>query len=230
MHSQAVVVTGAFGTLGRSVCELLAARGARLALVDFTAAPPDLPAPLAGHVILPEVDLRNPTAVGAAIQKAAEQLGGIGALVNIAGGFRWETLEGGTAETWDAMFSMNVMTAVNACRAALPMLVTSGRGRIVNVSAAAALRAAAGMGAYAASKSGVLRLTESLAEELKDSGVTVNAVLPSIIDTPANRMAMGEANVSRWVAPSSLAALVAFLLSPAAADITGAAIPVMGRV
>jgi len=125
--------------------------------------------------------------------------------------------------------SVSVPTAVAACRAALPHL-PDGRGRIVNIGAAGATRAAAGMGAYAASKSGVARLTEAMAEEFKDRGITVNAVLPSILDTPANRSEMPGADPARWVSPDALAQVIAFLLSDAAAPINGALIPVKGRV
>ncbi|MNI55234.1 3-oxoacyl-[acyl-carrier-protein] reductase FabG [compost metagenome] len=106
----------------------------------------------------------------------------------------------------------------------------SSKGAIVNVGAAAATRAALGMGAYAASKAGVARLTEAFAEELKDQDVRVNAVLPSILDTPANRADMGDADAHRWVKPEALAEVIVFLLSDAADAITGATLPVTGRV
>jgi len=150
--------------------------------------------------------------------------------VNLAGTFRWETLEQGKPETWDFLYRVNVRTAVAACKAALPHFRTRGGGRIVNVGAGAAAKAGAGMGPYAASKAGVARLTESLADELKDQGVNVNAVLPSIIDTAANRADMSKADFSRWVAPDALADVIVFLLSPAARAVTGALLNVSGRV
>jgi NAD(P)-dependent dehydrogenase (short-subunit alcohol dehydrogenase family) len=128
------------------------------------------------------------------------------------------------------MFATNVRTALLASQAALPHLLARGRGRIVNVGANAAAHAGLGMGAYAASKSAVARLTEAMAEEFKDRGITVNAVLPSILDTPANRADMPKADPSRWVSPAALAQVIVFLLSDAAAPITGALIPVKGRV
>lgn len=127
------------------------------------------------------------------------------------------------------MFNVNVRTAVNAVRAALP-LMSSTNARIVNIGAAGAIKAAAGMGAYAASKAGVAKLTESLADELKDRGVTVNAVLPSIIDTPVNRADMPTADFDRWVKPEQIADLIVFLLSDRSSAITGALIPITGRV
>ena len=128
------------------------------------------------------------------------------------------------------MYQMNVRTAVVASQAALSHLAATGSGRIVNVGALAALKAGMGMGAYAASKAGVVRLTEALAEEVKDRGVTVNAVLPSIIDTPTNRPDMPDADPGRWVSPTALASVIAFLLSDEAAAVTGACLPVSGRV
>ena len=128
------------------------------------------------------------------------------------------------------MFNVNVRTAVNAIRAALPLMKKSPGARIVNIGAAGAIKAAAGMGSYAASKAGVAKLTESLADELKDSGVTVNAILPSIIDTPVNRADMPTAEFDRWVKPEQVADLIVFLLSDRASAITGALIPITGRV
>ena len=130
---------------------------------------------------------------------------------------------------WDRMFALNAKTALTASKAALPHLIES-RGAIVNVGANAALKAGAGMGAYAASKAGVARLTEALAEELKDRGITVNAVLPSIIDTPANRADMPKADFGKWVKPGQLADVIVFLLSEKSQAITGALLPVTGRV
>jgi NAD(P)-dependent dehydrogenase (short-subunit alcohol dehydrogenase family) len=177
-----------------------------------------------------EVDLSDPVAAGRAIDAVVRQQGRLDALVNVAGAFRWETLEQGTVATWDLLYAVNLRTAVATSQAALPHLLAAGDARIVNIGAAAATRAASGMGAYAASKAGVARLTKSLADELKDRDVTVNAVLPSIIDTPANRAEMPDADVSRWVTPAQIAEVIVFLLSDAGWPITGALLPVTGRV
>lgn len=221
-----VIVTGGFGVLGRSVGAGLTARGARVALLD-RAPQTDI----AGvEMLLGGVDLGDSASAAAAFSEVARQLGGIDAIVNVAGGFSWETLEAGSVETWDRLYSMNLRTAVVACREVLPYLLRQPAGRIVNIGALASQKAALGMGAYAASKAGVARLTEALAEELKDRNITVNAVLPSIIDTPANRADMPDADVSRWVSTQSLGAVIAFLLSDDASAITGACLPVAGRV
>lgn len=232
MAGRRIVVTGAFGVLGAAVAKAAAADGGRLALLDFAPAPPDglVAACGPGVFVRGGVDLTDPASAGPAMDAAADALGGIDALLNIAGGFAWETLEGGDAATWDRLYRMNVTTAANACRAALPHLRASAAGRIVNVGANAALRSGAGMGAYAASKAGVHRLTESLAEELKADRITVNAVLPSILDTPANRADMPKADPSAWVSPAELSAVILFLASEAASAVTGALVPVTGRV
>lgn len=230
LTGKVIAVTGAFGNLGTAIARCAARRGARLALIDRTPAPLQLHPDLSGALALGGIDLASSDAAREAMDKAAAHFGGLDALVNAAGTFRWETLAEGSTDTWDFLYSVNVRTAVAASQAALPHLVARGAGRIVNIGANAATRAAAGMGPYAASKAAVARLTESLAEELKDRGVTVNAVLPSIIDTPQNRADMPDADFSRWVAPEAIAEVILFLVSEAAAAVTGALIPVTGRV
>ena len=138
-------------------------------------------------------------------------------------------MSAGDTATWERLYRVNTLTALNASRAAIPHLIASGSGRIINIGALGALKAGSGMGPYAASKSGVHRLTEALANELKGN-VTVNAVLPSTIDTPANRRDMPKADFSTWVTPQELANVILFLASPEASAITGALIPVSGRV
>jgi len=223
--SRAVVVTGGHGALGRAVVEAALARGLNVAVIDHAkvdAAPGDA-------LEIGGVDLTDAAAADAAINQVVERFGGIDALLNIAGGFVWQTVDD-AKPAWDRMFALNVSTALNATRAALPYLKAVSDGRVVNVGAAGALKAAAGMGAYAASKSGVHRLTESLAEEVKSTSVTVNAVLPSILDTKQNRADMPDADPSKWVQPADLAEVMLFLASPESRAITGALIPVTGRV
>ena len=227
-----VVVTGAFGALGRAVATAFAARNARLALLDVTPQPPGVIRGQLGAapLLFGGVDLSDMEATRRVMAATAMRFGGIDVLVNIAGGFRWEKLEDGDPETWDQLYAMNLRTAVVCCKAALPALIERGGGRIINIGAgAAAARAGAGMGAYTASKAGVQRLTESLSEEVKDRGVTVNAILPGTIDTPRNRADMPDADFSRWVAPEAIADVILFLASEAARAVTGAAIPVVGR-
>ena len=172
-----------------------------------------------------ELDLAEPGALAAALAGA----GPVDLLFNIAGGFAmgdtaWEAGSG----QWEAMFRVNVDTLRHSLQAVVPGMVRQGRGAVVNVGALSALRGQARMAAYVASKSAVLRLTESLSAEVRSRGVNVNAVLPSIIDTPSNRAAMPDADPSRWVAPADLANVICFLGSDAARAIHGALIPVAG--
>ena len=231
MSPRIIAVTGAFGVLGEVVATAAALQGARLALIDHSLVPPDGLVEACGvdALVLTSVDLADPEAAQAAMAAVNDRFGRLDALINIAGGFRWQTLAEGDPAVWDLLYATNVKTAANASRAALKLLKASPAGRIVNIGADGAVKAAAGMGAYAAAKAGVHRLTESLAEELKADGVTVNAVLPSIIDTPANRADMPAADFSAWVAPADLAEVILFLASPAARAVTGALIPVTGR-
>lgn len=224
MSDRVIAVTGGHGVLGRAVVEAALADGLEVALIDRTRA--EAPA---GALEVGDVDLTDPAAARAAIDQVVARFGRLDALLNICGGFVWQTVDD-DQPAWDRMFALNVKTALNASRAALPHLKASAEGRIVNVGANGALKAAAGMGAYAAAKSGVHRLTESLAEELKGTSVTVNAVLPSILDTAQNRADMPDADPAKWVQPSDLARVMLFLASPASRAITGALIPVTGKV
>jgi NAD(P)-dependent dehydrogenase (short-subunit alcohol dehydrogenase family) len=229
LDGKVIAVTGGFGSLGSSVGRALLAAGANAALLD-RAEPAKAPADLSQALALGGVDLGSGSAAGTALAQVAQRFGRLDALVNVAGGFRWEKIETGSIDTWDLLYQVNLRTAVNASQAALPHLRAAGEGRIVNVGAGAAAKAGVGMGAYAASKAGVAKLTEALAEELKDSGITVNAVLPSIIDTAPNRADMPDADFSRWVKPEQIADLIVFLLSDRARAITGALIPISGRI
>ena len=226
MDGKVVVVTGASGALGKVVAETALARGARVAGVDHATS--QIPA-TDNRIELGGVDLSDAAAAKRAIDAAAAHFGRLDSLVNIAGGFAFETVADGDPKTWQHMYALNVLTALNASRSAIPHLVASGAGRIVNVGAISALQAGSGMGAYAASKAGVHRLTEALAAEWKGR-ITVNAVLPSTIDTPANRSSMPRADFAKWVTPKELAEVILFLVSDAASAVTGALLPVSGRV
>jgi len=229
LSGKRVAITGAFGALGTGVVARVLAEGGRVAALDH-APGPRAPETFGDAVLIGGIDLADGPAANAALARAVEGLGGLDALVNIAGGFAWEKLDGGSLDTWDRMYRMNVRTAVAASQAALPHLLASAAGRIVNIGALGAVKADAGKGAYAASKSGVARFTEALAEELKDRGITVNALLPSIIDTPPNRADMASADFTRWVRPEQIGDAIVFLLSERASAITGALIPIAGRV
>lgn len=224
-----IIVTGGFGVLGRALSALLCDRGARVVALDLSDTPEHL-TQADNYLPLGGVNLTDASSTNQALKRAAEVLGHIDSIVNVAGGFAWETFEEGDLETWDRQYQMNLRTAVVATNSALPYLLKGDNGRVVNVSALAALKAGLGVSAYAASKAGVARFTESLAEELKQRNVTVNAVMPSIIDTPSNREAMADADFSAWVTPEALSEVIAFLLSDAGEAVTGACVPVSGRV
>jgi 3-oxoacyl-[acyl-carrier protein] reductase len=226
MRGKVVVVTGASGALGKVVAEAALARGARVAGVDHAksqiAETPD-------RMELGGVDLSDAAQAKQAVDAVAAHFGHLDVLINIAGAFSFETIAEGDPKTWARLYTINVLTALNASRAAIPHLVASSAGRIVNIGAMGALQAGPGMGPYAASKAGVHRLTEALAAELKGK-ITVNAVLPSTIDTPANRASMPKADFAKWVRGEELANVILFLASDQASAVTGALLPVSGRV
>lgn len=226
MDGKVVVVTGASGALGKVVAAAAQARGARVAAVDH--APSQAPAS-ANFIELGGVDLTDAAQAKQAVDAVAAHFGGIDALINIAGAFSFEAVAEGDSKTWQRMYALNVLTALNASRSAIPYLANAPAARIVNIGAMGALQAGAGMGAYAASKAGVHRLTEALAAEWKGK-ITVNAVLPSTIDTPANRASMPKADFTKWVTGEELAEVILFLASDAASAVTGALLPVAGRV
>jgi NAD(P)-dependent dehydrogenase (short-subunit alcohol dehydrogenase family) len=221
--ARSVIVTGGFGILGEAVAQAFADAGDKVARIDFA---PEARTAIAGALDIGGVDLTDAASTKAALDKVTEANGGIDVLVNVAGGFTWETLEGGSIDTWAKMQAMNLITNATITQLTLPALKASAAGRVISIGAGAALKAGMGMGAYAASKSGVHRLTEALAEELAGTSVTVNAILPSIIDTPTNRADMPEADFSTWVQPSAIAEVIGFLASEAGRSITGALIPV----
>lgn len=231
-EKQVIVLTGAAGHLGRAVAHHFAARGATLVLIDvdhdrLLQAYGDV----SERLMLTAADLRDAVRTAAVVQAVLHRFGGIDVLVNVAGGFRMgETVHETSDETWNFLFDLNTRTLLNMCRAVVPTMRARGRGRIVNVGAYGALHGGALMGAYAASKSSVIRLTEAMAAELREHGIGVNCVLPTIIDSPDNRAAMPDADPSRWVSPEALAEVIGFLASDAARAMHGAAVPVTALV
>jgi NAD(P)-dependent dehydrogenase (short-subunit alcohol dehydrogenase family) len=223
--AQVVLITGASGNLGRAVATAFAAQGATLALMGHAGQ-------AAGSAATPfqvAADLRDAGQVQAAVAAVIGRLGRIDVLCNLAGGFRMgEAVHETTDATWDFLLDLNARSVVHTARAVVPHMLAAGRGCIVNVGAAGAAKGGATMGAYAVSKSAVARLTESMAAELREKGIRVNCVLPTIIDTPENRAAMPQADPARWVAPADLANVILFLASDAARAVHGASIPVAG--
>jgi len=227
---QVAMITGAAGNLGRATAQAFAAAGARLVLVDLDARALEAAYGAASDARLPvAADLGDDAAVAAATAQAIARFGRIDALCNIAGGFRMgPALHETPDELWRQMIELNAGSVLRTARAVVPRMLAAGRGKIVNVAAMGGVRGGAQMAAYSAAKSAVVRLTESMAAELRDRGINVNCVLPSIIDTPANRAAMPQAAFGAWVAPDALADVILFLASERARAIHGAALPVVG--
>jgi NAD(P)-dependent dehydrogenase (short-subunit alcohol dehydrogenase family) len=224
-----VIVTGAGGNAGSAATRLLAARGATIVAVDRTARTLVGALPGGPHLAEAGVDLTDAQECKALADRVLAATGRIDALVHTVGSFRAAPLAEADDALWDLMMAVNLKTTLNMARAVVPAMREAGHGAIVSIAAGAALKAPAGLAAYAASKSAVIRLTESLADELKADGITVNTVLPSIIDTPQNRAAMPKADPAKWVTPEQVAEVLAFLVSPAASGVTGAAVPITGR-
>jgi NAD(P)-dependent dehydrogenase (short-subunit alcohol dehydrogenase family) len=224
-----VLVTGAAGHLGRAVAEAFAQRGANLVLTGRRESLERTHGSEHAKRLFAPADLLDQRQVDAAVAMAMARFGRIDVLCNIAGGFRMgEPVHATRDEDWNYLFDVNLRTVLHAVRAVVPTMLAQGGGKIVNVAAAAAQKGAARMGGYAASKAGVIRLTEAMAAELRDRGINVNCVLPTIIDTPDNRAAMPQADPARWVATSDLASVIVFLASDEARAIHGAALPVSG--
>ena len=212
-----VTVTGAAGVLGTVVAEAFRAKGATVTGIDIVSTDTTF--------TLHQADLIDPEDA----RRVVAEIGQIDVLANIAGGFTMgDTVDSTSDETWDFMYNLNVRTVFNMVRAVVPQMVDRQRGKIVNIGALNALRGVGRMAAYSASKSVVIRLTESLSEELKTKNINVNCVLPSIIDTPRNREDMPKANFLTWVTPEAMAKVVLFLASSDADPIHGASLPVTG--
>lgn len=232
-HGRVVLITGAAGNLGTALCEAFAGAGARLALFDvndeaLAMLVADLPDGVDAGCFV--ADLTDPLSVTQAVDAARARFGRIDILANVAGGFAMgPPLHETDTATYEHMLDLNLRSVFNMCRAVLPLMLEQGGGRIINVSARAALAGKATMGPYCASKAAVISLTETLAAENKHNGINVNCILPGTIDTPQNRAAMPDAAHDTWVPPAALADVMLFLASRAARCVTGAALPVYGR-
>ncbi len=229
--NKVVLITGAAGNLGQAVTAAFHEAGATLALADNRA---DRLTRLFGSLphtfFLPEVDVTNETAVTTMVDSVIAQFGRIDILCNVAGGFRMgPPLQDTSVETWELMLNLNARSVFLVSKAVIPHMLKNGSGKIVNVAARAAMAGAARMAPYVVSKTAVVRLTESMAAELKQDRINVNCILPGTIDTPENREAMPNADHDKWVPPADLANVMLFLASEAAKSINGAAVPVYGR-
>ena len=233
-NDRVVIVTGAVGNLGLATAKAFQRAGARTALVDRS--PDRLKRAYAeiadsrDHFLAGDVDLTDPTSVSRFVGEARERFGRLDVLVNTVGGFRGgKPVHEDDPGNWDFLFAVNVRTTLECCRAVIPHLLRAGRGKIVNVASRGALAGDGGYAPYSAAKSAVVRLTESLADELKESGINVNCVLPGTIDTPQNRQERPAADHGKWVEPAAVANVILFLASDAARAVNGAAVPVFGK-
>ncbi len=219
-----IIVTGAAGNVGSALAAILASRGARIIAVDtvkdrLETVVAGLPG--TGHLALSAYNLMDPAATEALVAHVIATTGRLDGVGTTVGGFAMGKLAETELDQWELMFNLNIKTTWNIYRAATPAIIRSGGGALVGIGSVAGLKAGAEVAAYAATKAGVMRLTESLADELRASHIRVNAVLPTTIDTPQNRAAMPDADTSRWVTPAEVGEAMAFLLSGAASGVTG---------
>ncbi len=230
-HGKVAVITGAAGHLGRAVAARLGQQGAYLVLIDKTPIDANKIPVVPGGWVGYQADILDADQLRHAVKEVIASRGRVDMLCHVAGGFRMgEPVHEISGETWKFMMDLNARSLIHVADAVVPHMIQQGGGRIVTVAASAAMRGKALMGAYCASKSSMVRLTESLSAELLDQHINVNCVLPSIIDTADNRTAMPDADFTRWVEPDALADVIAFLCSEPARAIHGATIPVTGRV
>ena len=226
-----IVVTGAAGNLGRAVVNAFLEKDGTVCALDHRQGRLES---IFGHGskgvhFFEGVDSTDREAMLQVAGEIISRLGPVDVLVNTVGGFSMgQRVDEITTDTWAHMIALNVTPLLNAAAAFVPGMLSAGQGKIVTIGAGASMKGGARMGAYSAAKSVVLRLTESMAAELKPSHIQVNCVLPGTIDTPENRQAMPEANFNQWVKPEQIAKVILYLSSPASDAITGAAIPATG--
>jgi NAD(P)-dependent dehydrogenase (short-subunit alcohol dehydrogenase family) len=234
LANKIVIVTGSVGNLGLATAQALQEAGSKTVLVDrsddrLRENYPDL-VNSPDHFLAGGVDLTNPDSLAKMVQSTCERFGRIDALVNTVGGYRGgKPVHEMDLADWDFLFGVNVRTTLLCCRAVIPQMLRQGRGKIVNVASRDGLQGSAGYSAYSASKSAVLRLTESMAAELKNSNINVNCIMPGTIDTPQNRKAIPNGDFSKWVKPEAIADVILFLISDAARALNGAELPVYGQ-
>jgi NAD(P)-dependent dehydrogenase (short-subunit alcohol dehydrogenase family) len=231
VRDRVVIISGGTGALGQSIVLAFLAAGARVCVpyvvpAEQAALQARLGPAEAARVEMKPCDLADEAAVSAYVGEITAKHHRIDVLVNAVGGFAGGDLASTPLAEWNRMMTLNLTTAVVGCRAVLPDMTRARWGRIVNIASRAVVPPQGGFIAYTVSKAAVITLTQALAQEVRAHGITVNAVLPSTMDTPANRKAMPDADRSGWVSTESVARVVAFLGSEAADAVTGAAVTV----
>lgn len=234
LKDKVVIITGAVGNLGHAVAERVQSEGGRMVLVDRSndrlQKTYNKLKDSAQHWLVGNINMTDPKSVNAMVAEAHKRFGRLDGLVNTVGGFRGgKPVHETDLSEWDFLYDLIVRTTLNGCRAVIPYMLQAQGGSIVNIGSRNVFQGNPNYAAYSAAKTTVLRITESLAGELKTHGIKVNCVLPGTIDTPQNREAMPKADFSTWVPPGDLASVIAFLLSDDARSVTGAAVPVFGR-
>ncbi len=234
LKDKVAIITGAVGNLGAATARLFQNQGARTVLVDrsqerVTEAFKTL-ADSPDHVLAGGIDLTDPVSLSKLMEQTTERFGRVDILVNTVGGYRGgKPVHETELADWDFLFGINLRTTLLCCKTVIPAMLKQSSGKIINIAGRDALAGSADYAAYSASKSAVLRLTESLAAELKASNINVNAIMPGTIDTPQNRAAVPNGEYAKWVPPEAIAEVIAFLASDASRAINGAALPVYGK-
>ena len=226
------LITGAAGQLGQVVAREFARQGAKLALVDRQSDRlKEMYNEIDQALLIGEIDITRPDSVDTMAQKVIDELGRIDILLNLAGGWRGgQPLHEVDPQSWDFVMNLNAKSVFLVCRAVIPHMMKQGAGKIISVAAKSGLEGKANTSIYNASKAVVIRLTESMAAELRDKGINVNCVLPSIIDTPQNREQTPNADFTRWVSPKQMTDVLLYLASDEASALNGVALTVNGRV
>jgi NAD(P)-dependent dehydrogenase (short-subunit alcohol dehydrogenase family) len=231
MKDKQVLLTGGTGGLGFGVTPEILSHGAHLTITyreesEVARLKSRLSSAQFEQIRFVKVDLSQE----APVARLIDDLGRVDVLIHLVGGFAMGSTDEFSYEDWLKMFDLNLNTTFLLCKHCLRSMKLHNYGRIVTIGSRGAVQPGANLAAYCASKAAVVALTQAIADETKHTNITANVVLPSIIDTPANREAMGDANAKDWVSPQSLAAVICFLASEEAKDLRGAAIPVYGSV
>ncbi len=233
LKGRVAIITGGTGALGRAVVSAFLGEGAKVACTyimdEELKGLSSIIKNFKSNILFIKANVTKEEEVSDTIQKTLKGFGRIDILLNIVGGFEYAKIIDTDEKTWDSMMNMNLKSAFLCSKAVLSQMIKQNYGKIINISSRPALKGSAGVGAYSASKAGVLNLTETIADEVKDYEINVNTILPSTIDTLTNRKSMPDADFSKWVKPEEIARVIVFLASDDSKPISGAAIPVFGK-